>query len=370
MKNKKKILARIGAVIAVALIVASLAIPAFADKPTATAEGDTRATVNLGSAQAWFEALLSPDAYNDAYKLLWDRYLGMGNIDFFNQTMLVSGRSYAQSVSLGIDLSANGSTDYLSGTLYTDVVAFKIVTDNQTQVYEAFDGGRFEYSLYFSAEDGYMLNISYYTAQSTNVPMWNVRYRKYAGDSADTLLRESVTYNGTEYVTQNPTIELAFTVDETSTEDSGILSLIVFPLLQDGVRTANFTEIVYNPADFYQALNDAYNLGYDDGYRFGYSNGYSEGYEVGLEEGYAQAVDGDAYQAGYDKALSEIDSGQFGKNLIGGMLRAPMDMLRNFTLIEWTTNTGTEVVINLATLFTAVISVSLFIWFLKLFAGG
>ena len=68
--------------------------------------------------------------------------------------------------------------------------------------------------------------------------------------------------------------------------------------------------------------------------------------------------------------MNEIDSGEFGYNLIGGVLSAPFAFLSEFTLVEWTTNSGAFVSISLGEVVSAAIGVALFVWFLKLFAGG
>ena len=56
--------------------------------------------------------------------------------------------------------------------------------------------------------------------------------------------------------------------------------------------------------------------------------------------------------------------------VLGGMFSAPIEALKSFTLVEWTTNSGLEVSLNVFMIVSAVIGLSLFIWFLKLFSGG
>lgn len=86
--------------------------------------------------------------------------------------------------------------------------------------------------------------------------------------------------------------------------------------------------------------------------------------------GWHQTYTTDQYQQGYDDAVADIDSGDFGKNFLGGILRAPFQALNEFTLIQWTTEAGATISVSLGNIISAGIGIALFIWFLKLFAGG
>lgn len=73
-------------------------------------------------------------------------------------------------------------------------------------------------------------------------------------------------------------------------------------------------------------------------------------YPKAYYQAYVTAFDADsytdAYNDGYEQARNEITSGEFGKNMIGTIIRAPFDALRNFTLIEWDLSNGGTVTIT------------------------
>ncbi len=81
-------------------------------------------------------------------------------------------------------------------------------------------------------------------------------------------------------------------------------------------------------------------VGYDNGYSFGYNDGYSDG-------------------------RNSTDSENFGQNLLGDTLSAPMRALNQFVIYQ-----NGNVTISLGLVLGAVISLTLFLAFLKMFAGG
>lgn len=93
-------------------------------------------------------------------------------------------------------------------------------------------------------------------------------------------------------------------------------------------------------------------------------------YPASYYDGYISIHNEDAYQTGYNDAINDAGSGAFGRNFLSGIFTAPLNALRSFTLVEWTTANGTFISINLLTILSAVIGLALFIWFLKMFAGG
>lgn len=88
---------------------------------------------------------------------------------------------------------------------------------------------------------------------------------------------------------------------------------------------------------------------------------YSSGLGVSYNTGYAD---------GYDDAVADIDSGDFGRNLLGNTFSVPFEGLKQLTLIKWETAEGNIISINLMTVFSAMVGVTLFVWFLRIFAGG
>lgn len=104
---------------------------------------------------------------------------------------------------------------------------------------------------------------------------------------------------------------------------------------------------------------------YERGLLAGYGEGYSSGYDVGYDQGYSEAYD-DGYSVGYEDGAASNSSENFGKNLLGDTLSAPMDALNQFTLYE--SSSGFKVTLGLVV--GGAISLTLFIAFLKIFAGG
>lgn len=92
-----------------------------------------------------------------------------------------------------------------------------------------------------------------------------------------------------------------------------------------------------------------------------YAEGYKYGYELGLNQGYNQG-----YDDGFDDGNTAGTSASFGKNLLGDTLAVPINALNGFVL--FTAPNGTNV--TLGGVVGAVIGLSLFIMFLKIFAGG
>lgn len=112
--------------------------------------------------------------------------------------------------------------------------------------------------------------------------------------------------------------------------------------------------------------SDEYNQGYEAGYNAGYNYGYSQGQIFGNASGYQDGYD-TGYNQGYDEGVSSTGSQQLGKNLLVDTLTAPMNALNEFVLYE---SSDGLFEISLGDIVGGVIAFSLFIAFLKLFAGG
>ena len=363
--KKKKILARIGAMIACALIVASLAIPAFADEPTAEAEGETRVTVPLGTAQQLFGTMIGT-ASTDAYENLFSRYLSYGDNRFFTMDYLVSGSSMSFGSAIPFDINVGADTTSIFAQIPVDMVSYVFYADSMSPAYiNTFDGGSINLTIYANNVDGYRVVISY-VANGDAVAKFAYVYR---GLTQDYLSLESVAVEGNTITPTYSRAEIAFTIARASSDWSPMLTTVCSLLFEDSTPQ-QLDNVLFSPKQFYYGLNEAYNLGHEFGWRYGYDNGYDMGYDNGYDVGYQEGVDTDSYQAGYDKAVSEIDSGDFGKNFIGSVISAPFDALENFTLVSWDLSNGGTVSITLATIVSAGIGICLLIWFLKMFAGG
>lgn len=100
---------------------------------------------------------------------------------------------------------------------------------------------------------------------------------------------------------------------------------------------------------------------------FNYDQVYQDGFSAGVNSSEAEDK---WYQSGYNEGLSDgrasTDSANLGENLLGDTLSAPMDALNSFTLYE--SSSGFKVTLGLVV--GGAISLTLFIAFLKIFAGG
>ena len=105
------------------------------------------------------------------------------------------------------------------------------------------------------------------------------------------------------------------------------------------------------------SYNDSYSAGYASGYDFGSKWGYDLGYKHGESAGYDQ---------GYNIGLNEGYSSSLGTNLIGSTFEGISGALKSFVLFS--TTSGIDV--SIWTIISGFIGISLFIWILKLFAGG
>lgn len=386
MKNKK-IWARIGAILACVLLVGALAVPCFADEtavevivPAPPPDGYTPP---YGSAIDSFTSTLDPRANNDAYSSLLDYYYGFGDSRFFDVKTFVSGTmdflndgNYSIVIPNTYNIYPDTSvTVQYFGKMNLDCYSLSIhKTDSLLPgQHMRYSGGYFEYVLYFD-EDSCMLGLSYYLSDY-RIPEISFRYEGTYGDTLNLTLN-SFSIDGDKYpLSDIYQLDVAFAVS--AYDDSMLLPEVAATYYS--VATYLFSQKVYSPYEFYQGFKASYNLGYADAeryaYQYGYEEGHTDGYTEGFEAGVSQGETNnknyeDGYSDGRTDALGEVSSGDFGRNFLGGIFTAPIDALREFTIVEWTTENGVEVTITLMTFFSAVIGVMIFVWFLKMFAGG
>lgn len=113
--------------------------------------------------------------------------------------------------------------------------------------------------------------------------------------------------------------------------------------------------------DVFSAYYNGSQNGFTDGKNTGYKNGYNAGYTDGFNAG--QSKD---YQQGYNDAVKDIDSGEFGANFLGNTFNASIEGISQLRIVrlpsgEW---------ITLGSVFLGIIGILLVIIFLKVFAGG
>lgn len=115
---------------------------------------------------------------------------------------------------------------------------------------------------------------------------------------------------------------------------------------------------------------DLYELGYEEGFTAGRADGYSAGYESGSSSTVVESARTEGYNAGYAAGRVSSDSANLGHNLIGDTLSAPMDGLNDFVLYDSDGPDGEAKPITLGLVVGGAIALTLFMAFLKLFAGG
>lgn len=156
----------------------------------------------------------------------------------------------------------------------------------------------------------------------------------------------SISINGVTYGTAGLSndIELGYVTELNITLDSPTTEAPLFRSFHIKIQTSSY--------EVHQA--------YNDGLKQGYKDGYATGTNASQEE---------AFNMGYRQGLEESDSGKLGYNLLGITFSAPINALNQFVLFE--THIGdTPIPVTLGGVVGALIAFSLFIAFLKIFAGG
>lgn len=121
-------------------------------------------------------------------------------------------------------------------------------------------------------------------------------------------------------------------------------------------------KVVYPKSEYSMALQ-VYERMYEEGLDIA-----DDYYEAGLGDGSNDYEQGrlDGFKQGYDEAVAEIDSGEYGENLLGNMFSAPVKALDEVVIAALPD--GTKITIMGA--LSAGVALSLFLAFLKKFAGG
>lgn len=360
MKMNKKFFVRIGAVLACVLLVGALAVPAFADESSAVAY-----MPSYGDAIDTFQMLLDSRSDTLAYGGLLTYYNGFGDSRFFNVKTLVSGSCDVNYSPTYIDdLSYLNSMDSgdIRSTFTLDRFEYAVYSDADTLLIAGGAVGSLTFTQMKTQETASTISIAFYDGSSANPSLqFNYSTVDHSGGADVTFTKlyvGSASYNPSDIYR----VEVAFAVNNNSTPY--MLPVVCSLLyLNDAVY---YEDVVYSPSDFYKGYTASYNLGYEDGNRYGYQNGYDDGYDQGVID----TKGDDIYQSGYDAAVQEIKDGDFGRNFLGNVFGAPVDALRRFTLVDWTLKDGTLITINLMSVFSAIVGVSLFVWFLKMFSGG
>ena len=343
--TKKKIIARVGALLACVLLLGALAVPCFAD--------DVKYNY-------------SDDQYDKAYHAWYSdfSFKGYESFEYLVKTLYndnprtVMNHYMIFSAQIGEYGLVSEETSLPLTTEFICDFAFSF--NDGKRITSGALGGTVLYEYYFN--EAYFSVVTFCDYSGTVI----MRLIYTSSDASGNFKLNSLYCNGKTYgfsSINDITITISCTNNYTS-----------YPYGINNIASL----FVMGSYSYPAAFMDAYTIGYAtgallgdvDGFDEGRDFGYALGYDDGYKEGYNEAVDGDAYKAGYDDAVKEIETGDFGRNLIGSIFKAPFDTLRNFVLVEWKAANGFTMTITLATLFSAIVGLSLFVWFLKTFKGG
>lgn len=396
MKKKinKKLLARIGAILACVLLVGALVVPCFADETETQAES----TLDREAVLAAFCELYHLDSTSPLYEALFD----MLAVTFEEAPMLYQFR-----LALEQDV-LNPQTQFLTYgytapfDYYDDVIVCNTFDNSM------YDLGNGHWSTsYTTSGDNRFLYLKYFT----------LRDDQESAQSIETLRIRFRIDKNTLQITE-VTVELKDLYNLTLASDNVVIASVgsrmsVAPIdycisngflrsevsvgydtfesildkgysggyqngfnagheqgIQEGYNSGYNNGFEVGRADGYhsgyiQGSSDAYYDGYDDGYYEGFSEGEESGYQMGRKEGYDNG-----YEEGYGAGINTQQSAILGKNLLGDIFSTPIEALNNFTLIDWELSSGKQVTITLGAILGAALAVVFVMWFLKLFAGG
>lgn len=209
---------------------------------------------------------------------------------------------------------------------------------------------------------GYLNNTDYFEYPSTRI-----LYKSWGGNSQapyfslylqcnySTVYVNGVAYQGSTQA--NPT---AYTLTDVYTLDFQPSQAAYV----EGTNYNYYFDVMLYP----QGADDFYNQGFEAGKQEGYSEGYLAGSQAGSESNYNTGYNA-GYSEGYTDGRNSTDSENFGQNLLGQTLRVPFEALNQFTIYDPDGN-GPILPVTLGLVVGGAICMTLFIAFLKMFAGG
>lgn len=342
--NKNKILARICSVLACLLLVVALTVPCFAATPYDNLEENFYAYLDsVGVTNSVRTSFIEKNYNPFLFDIIAAGSLNKGeliDVGFFSSTDNID---FFTIIPATFVYRVNNEP---VSDPYEGVIHFRVL-DSRCVISFIYSGNTF-IEISYNVNTVYDLNVSSRRALFS----FDGLYVLYDAPSIDSL-DIGIVLNNADLSFFNNFIRLIFGISNVGYPKTFVDSMDQFwhAGYESGVIDGN---------------NDAYDLGYQNGYDIGASAGYASGYELGLQDG----RNGDAYNDGYNAAVRDIKSGDFGRNFLSGIFTAPLDAMKEFNLVEWETEDGRTISINLISILSAVVGLSLFIWFLKMFAGG
>lgn len=368
MKKKinKKLLARIGAILACTLLVGALTVPCFA--------------ANV-SAYDSFPTMLDPRASNAAFFDLISYYESFNDDGFFDFKSVVTGEmdinnSPKDFSFIGTSWSSDNGTFFTYLNMNYFVVYGYATGDDYVAGAPTYIAGQDEGRLEITLTKGNHYSIGtmslnfYYPQSYTSV--FSILYDLTFESNNITGVLKRI-YFGNSFVTPEELYDVCVAFTPLNWSDNIPLGFFVNSVFNSDVSIQMYSKLVYSPYDYYQGYRssyvigekDGYALGYEQGYSFGETNGYAAGQKEGFTSGYEQGVaSSDGYQQGYNKAVSEIKSGEFGENLLGNMFSAPIKAVQGITLVHLPDGNT----ITLGNVFSALIALLLVLAFVKIYS--
>lgn len=349
MKNKK-LYARIGAIIACVLLVGALAVPCFADD---TKHSDDATYLAW---QSWFTDYQSRDWIDNPAMRYFDEsrnYL-YSDYDILASGILEKGRYNIYGL---YDLVQSSSDDIVLLSRFTADFSIAVAFAPSTNLESMYD--------YY---EGALIEVEYHR-QSGVFDEGQINIRFFDSDGQDTgfSLRYNVNVEAGllsgvfSYVFLDPYGWIPVSSIATASAVFGIRNVdLYYPYCFTNFVSVLFNDYNYSgtvtyPKISYLSYEVVENLDIDSIYESGYDKGYKDGLSSS-----------DQYQLGYNEAVRQIDSGEFGENFLGNLFSAPLKALNKFVIVS----TPNGVDITIGGLLSAIIALTLLIAFLKMYKGA
>lgn len=228
-----------------------------------------------------------------------------------------------------------------------------------------------------SFQNSRTIDLAYYDSSTQQDYRTSLNRNDYLVNDTSTLFTKTVYGVSVEYFTisvfcQYDAIYVNSVVYDQATASSGSHALLMNPFQFVCYPVTNSAIGGYNTFYFDVVVSideltaEAYDRGFESGLTEGYQNGFDLGYESGSSSQAIQNARDEGYNQGVADGRTMTDSQNLGSNLLGDTLNAPMKALNDFVIYESTN--GFEVTLGLVV--GGAISLTLFIAFLKIFAGG
>lgn len=345
--------------------------------------------------------LSSPNVFLDGY---------VNSIPIFEQTPptdeLDIKNAFIESYGLSVDSPLRRLLNSSNFESISDPYCFQFMPPVQTAVmpypelltYDENNTNQLSYAVVYNRIDSSFVEtgVGYwstnYTTSGSNRILF-LKFHEYLDGSTRIAFQVRVSFDSSTYVVNSSTVSSNFypidgyfdhLVIGTITNKYGSAPLYYYSQCgySDFSVAVDYRSFANSYSRGYMAAGDiAFDAGYElgkehgieEGYDYGYNRGETDGFAAGQKVGYEaglKAENNEAFQNGYNKAVSEIDSGEFGRNFLANVFNAPMHAMNEFVIASWQTPGGDTMHITLGLVLGSVIGLMIFVWFLKMFAGG